>query len=91
VNVERHDRWHWGTSHNRWFAVQWSWEYALSLGVHLEWRTRRNSAGERYGPYLDVHVPFGIVSVGRRPFYSKDWESFIAGRGGVNAHSHQGR
>lgn len=91
MRVERQERWRWGVAHNTWLAVQWSTEYALSLGLHLELRTRLNAAGDRYGPYVDLHVPFAIISVGRRPVYSHDWDSFIAGRGGRSGNSHQGR
>lgn len=70
-----------------WWAVQWALDRPFAVGVHLEPRTLTNSTqGVRFGPYVDVHLPFLILSVGRNPIYSGEVELLVGySRGGVSA------
>lgn len=73
----------WGS----WWAFQWSWDGWLSLGIHLDFRARVESGtGVRYGPYVDFHVGWCILSLGVNPIYSGDLDlaSSVA-RGGKRA------
>lgn len=74
-----------------WYGRWWAFQMAacigpVNLGVHLETRARRRSSdGMRYGPYLDVHLPFCIASVGVNPIYSGELDLLAScGRGGLN-------
>ena len=42
----------------------------LSLGIHVEWRSRMSGAGVRYGPYVDLHLIQWVVSIGVNPIYA---------------------
>ena len=55
--------------HGAWWAVLAGRE-RLELGVHVEPRSRRTNEGVRFGPYLDAHLPFVTVSVGRNPVHA---------------------
>jgi hypothetical protein len=64
--------------------VQWQFAGWLSLGVHLDFRTRITAEGQRYGPYLDLHLLCVIVSLGRWPLYSGALERSVSvSRGGL--------
>lgn len=76
----------WHIRHGRWWMLQWSCNGWLSLGVHVDFRTRPARGGLTYGPYVDVHLGPVIVSVGNRPVYSGNLEaSTSVARGGVRA------
>lgn len=74
--------------HNEWLCVQWGFHILVSVGWHIEWRTRRTNAGVKYGPYVDFHLIGCVVSVGRQPAFSGDLDSMVSySRGGVRADS----
>lgn len=74
----------WNLRHGRWWMVQWSLDGWLSLGVHVDFRHRRDAAGRRYGPYLDIHLLCFILSLGFHPTYSGDIDKLIgSSRGGL--------
>jgi hypothetical protein len=52
----------WGYVYGSWFMVQWSLDGTLSLGIHID-PVRRGD----YGPYGEVHLVVGAISVGRNP------------------------
>lgn len=69
--------------------MQWDLWCFLSFGVHVEvrWWMHTNS-GIPYGPYADIHLPCLIVSVGRNPIYSGEFELLTSySRGGVSGNS----
>lgn len=64
--------------------VQWSWAGWLSLGIHIDPRSRQIDSGKykgmMSGPYVDVHLLNVIFSFGRLPEYTppemyKSWTS----------------
>ncbi len=72
-----------GIRYGSWWAIQFSTAYAVQLGFHLELR-RRRTADTAYGPYLDVHLPFLIASVGRNPILAGELDLVLSySRGGV--------
>lgn len=56
----------WGVRYGSWWMVQYSLDWTVSLGVHLDPLFRLSDTGP-YGPYLDVHLGPAVVSVGRHP------------------------
>jgi len=74
----------WHQHYGSWWMVQWSLDGWVSLGVHVDFRTRRNSTcGEKYGPYVDLHLGCFIVSLGRNPVRSGEIDlKANCGRGG---------
>jgi len=63
--------------------IQWQLNGWLSLGIHVDWRARRRGdTGMRYGPYVDLHLGFVILSFGVNPQYSNDAALLAIGRGG---------
>lgn len=71
--------------YGRWWALQWGWHLVFSLGVHFDWRARVNRrAGVRYGPYLDIHLPGLVASVGVNPIYAGEPDLVASySRGGI--------
>lgn len=67
-----------------WWAIQSV--PGLSLGVHLDTRSRFAVNDVRYGPYIDLHFIKWVVSVGVNPIYAgaidllESWS-----HGGINA------
>ena len=72
--------------YGRWWSVLPVQERCLSLGVHLDTRARRTAGeGLRYGPYVDLHLGWVIVSVGVNPIYAGEVDLLIpSARGGVS-------
>lgn len=75
-----------------WWAVQWGSDRLLELGVHIEWRWwLRTNDGTRYGPYVDLHLPGAVLSVGINPIYAGETHLKASySRGGLNANHDQG-
>jgi hypothetical protein len=69
----------WGS----WWMVQIVFDGWLSLGVHVDYKHRRDVFGHTFGPYVDFHLGKVILSLGWHPNFSSDLErvSSIA-RGG---------
>lgn len=67
--------------------VQWAVDGWVSLGVHVDFRRRVNAVnGERFGPYVDLHLGVLILSVGVNPLYSGELDSTVSvSRGGERA------
>ena len=69
----------WHICYGRFWAVQWSINWCLSLGVHIDGRWRL-----AYGPYIDLHAGPAIVSLGRHPVFTSQEESQLTfSRGGI--------
>jgi hypothetical protein len=66
----------WGVRWGDHWMIQWSLDGTLSLGVHLDPRTRQADAGG-YGPYVDVHTGPVVVSLGNHPARAGDLERAI--------------
>lgn len=81
----------WHLKHGPWWAVQWCRDGWYSLGIHLETKTRTTWRGPDhepvpYGPYVDLHVGWLILSVGRNPAYAGELEaSTSVSRGGIRS------
>ena len=74
----------WHTKYNKFFALHWQFDYWLSFGFHIDFKQRINAAKKvKFGPYLDVHFLFFILSVGYNPIYSTcvHSDTFRAGEG----------
>ena len=56
----------WGYRYGRWWMVQFSWDWTISLGLHID-PLRRVSERGPYGPYVDLHFLIGAVSFGYHP------------------------
>ena len=53
--------------------LQWCWSGWFSFGIHLDFKRRKTGkSGIPYGPYLDLHFLFLIISIGYNPYYSLD-------------------
>ena len=69
----------WHLHHGSWWMIQWSFDGWFSLGIHIEPRKL-----PRYGPYVDLHLGCCIVSVGRNPAYSGEFQRSVSvSRGGL--------
>lgn len=80
----------WHLRHGRWWMVQWTLDYWFSLGVHLDLKPRRCArTGERYAPYVDLHLGCLILSFGVNPVRSGELESVISVSRGGNGDTHQ--
>jgi len=79
----------WHLKHGSWWMVQWCRDGWYSLGIHVETKTRIALTGgmrRPYGPYVDLHFLWFIVSLGRRPAYAGELEcSTSVSRGGIRA------
>jgi hypothetical protein len=68
-----------------WWMVQWvqPFDYWFGLGLHIDLKARRRpDNGERYGPYIDLHIGWAILSLGVNPYHSTDYNRGSVGRGG---------
>jgi hypothetical protein len=73
----------WHLTHGRWWMVQWQVDGWLSLGIHIDLRRRIDSDGHSYGPYIDFHLGFVILSLGYHPVYSGEMRKAVSvSRGG---------
>jgi hypothetical protein len=65
----------WHSRHGSWWAAHWCWSQGFTIlpGVHVDWHRRVTAReGIRFGPYVDVHFAFGVVSVGVNPIWSTE-------------------
>ena len=70
-------RWH--IRYGTFWAIQWSFDWWLSLGIHADLRHRG-----AFGPYIDVHVGPAIISLGRHPVFTDKEEAKLSfSRGGI--------
>ena len=82
----------WNVRYGTLWMVQWQWSWWVSLGIHFDPVRRLVSSGEyegwTYGPYLDLHCFFFILSLGWHPFLSGEIQN-ISGiaRGGFSVPS----
>ncbi len=73
----------WHLKHGRRWMIQWCADWWLSFGVHIDFRRRRRADGIEYGPYLDLHLGWLILSLGRNVVYSGDLQRVLSiSRGG---------
>jgi len=64
--------------------VQWSVDWWVSIGIHIDLRARVTPSGERYGPYVDLHLLFLVLSFGVNPVRSGELDlKASCGRGGL--------
>lgn len=64
----------------------------IEIGLHLELRRRVTNAGVSFGPYIDIHLPFVCVSVGRNPIFAGELDLRAStSRGGLNGDDHPSR
>jgi len=80
----------WHIKSGRWWMLQYSWNWWLSLGIHVDLRHHPTDTPElrpAYGPYVDLHVGPAILSLGNRPVYTAVEEAQLTTcRGGRIAH-----
>lgn len=78
----------WGMNYGPWWAIQWNLSRTISLGIHIDFSSHKTGSGIIYGPYMDLHLPCLILSVGRNPIYSGEIE-LLSGysRGGLNGNN----
>jgi len=76
----------WHLYYGRWWMIQWCFDWWFSLGIHVDFRTRvRSTDLKKYGPYIDFHLGFIIISIGRNPVYSGELDLIApGGRGGLS-------
>ncbi len=73
----------WGCRYGSLWMVQWVLDGWFSLGIHLDLKHRVANGGLTYGPYLDLHLGFVILSLGWHPYLSGDLERALSvSRGG---------
>ena len=67
--------------------AQWCFDGWFSLGIHIDPRCRRvGSTGERYAPYIDLHLGCFILSFGVHPHLSGELDTKCSvARGGLRA------
>jgi hypothetical protein len=63
----------WGYRFGPWWMVQWSLDWTVSLGLHLD-PVRRWALEGSYGPYVDFHLGPVVVSLGNHPARAGDLE-----------------
>ena len=69
----------WYIRHGSWWMLQWSFNWWVSLGVHVDFRRRAS-----FGPYIDLHFGPAILSLGRHPAYTDEVEKALTfSRGGL--------
>lgn len=70
----------WYVYYGSWWALQFLWPPDwFSLGIHLDLRRRG-----RYGPYVDLHIGFWILSLGFHPIYAGEFDRSVSiSRGGI--------
>jgi hypothetical protein len=56
----------WGVLHGDWWMVQYALDGTLSFGIHIDPVRRRGDTSD-HGPYIDLHLGVGAVSLGRHP------------------------
>jgi len=75
----------WNLRYGRWWMLQWSLNWWLSLGVHVDLKQRKDHRGRSFGPYLDLHLGCVILSLGWNPAYSGELERLVStSRGGLD-------
>jgi hypothetical protein len=78
---------YWNIIYGKYWMVQWCFDGWYSLGIHIDTRVRHvGKTGERFGPYIDLHLICFIVSLGINPILSSalDTQCSVA-RGGIPA------
>ena len=74
----------WHLKHGSWWMVQWTFDWWLSVGAHLDVKCRHRDDGQSYGPYLDLHFICFILSIGYHPHLSGELEKSVSvSRGGL--------
>lgn len=75
-----------GFRYGSWWCIHYALDRTFALGIYVQPWQGMTGSGLPYGPYIDVHLPMLILSVGVNPVYANDPE-FIAryGRAGLRA------
>lgn len=63
----------WYYRHGKYWLFQKCFDWWFSFGVHIDFK-RRYTGKNRipYGPYIDIHFLWFIISFGYNPYYSLD-------------------
>jgi len=56
----------WGVRYGAWWMLQYSLDGTFSFGIHVDPRRRFSDTGP-YGPYVDLHLGVGVLSLGYHP------------------------
>lgn len=79
----------WNVRYGVFWMIQWQVSWWASLGIHIDPKRRKVSSGPyegwTYGPYVDFHCLFFVLSLGWHPYLSGELQS-VSGvaRGGVS-------
>lgn len=61
----------WHIHYGKGWLVQWCFDWWFSLGIHIDLKRRiANHTDIAFGPYVDFHLGFVIVSLGYNPVLS---------------------
>ena len=76
----------WYIYYGSWWALQFLWPPDwFSLGIHIDPRYRVRGDKKTFGPYIDLHLGFWILSLGNHPIYSSEFDQSVSvSRGGVS-------
>jgi len=78
----------WNLHHGSWWMVQWTFDWWVSFGIHLDLKHRVRADKQSYGPYIDIHLFCFILSLGYHPYISGEIEKSISvSRGAVNGNN----
>jgi len=67
----------------KYWMIQYTFNWWLSFGVHIDFKRKYTGKNKiPYGPYIDIHFLFFIISFGINPRYSNEYSANIIGRGG---------
>ena len=63
----------WNVIHNKYISLQYCFDGWISVGIHIDFKRRFTGANKiPYGPYIDIHFLWFILSLGYNPYYSLD-------------------
>lgn len=71
--------------YGKFYSIQMNWN-RLELGIHIEPFSKKTNSDIKYGPYIDLHLPFICLSFGLNPIYAGEIDLIKSySRGGLNA------
>ena len=75
------EKWH--CRYGNWWMVQIVFDGWVSIGIHIDYKHRKDTWGRTFGPYVDLHLGKIILSLGWHPYLATDLERVISvSRGG---------
>jgi len=58
----------WNLKYGSWWMLYWSLDYMVSFGFHIDFKRRKTGRDKKpYGPYIDIHFLWFILSFGYHP------------------------